>query len=307
MSFTPMNLEEDIRQHVLAHLPHAPGEAAALAARSPRDLLIIYANWLNRLVPARHRRVHRSSVLAANPLAADPTYRPALDQIVVKLESGADISPHLSRGIQHGFQTRDPSKPKTLQRRPDLDLLLNDWGVHHLHLSTVMEADNFVTRTGPLLFAVFRPDDAYLIDIVNHGGWTRERVMKIMVKEWPDAGLALELKGILPGSPVSEQDRQVLRNKGITTPFEIDSNVYSAIGCLATAGTSIRTTNAVDRLLDFLKRFHDRLAENPGYVSDMLKHHGIAPPSALDLHFAFFDTGGYGVIEVQTGFAIRLG
>jgi hypothetical protein len=45
---------------------------------------------------------------------------------------------------------------------------------------------------------MFRPNTAYLIDIVDHGGWTREHVFKTVVSAWPDQNLFWELKGILP-------------------------------------------------------------------------------------------------------------
>jgi hypothetical protein len=308
-----MNFEEDIRQHVLAHLPHAPGEKVTLASKRAVDLLIIYVNWLRRLVPARPRRVHRSKALIANQFA--PAHHAGLDQLVAKIETGVNITPHLSRGILEGFKPQDPAKPKALPRRRDLDLLLNDWGVHHLHLSTKLDKDGFVDRkrkrSDPpklLLFAVFRSDDAYLIDLMQHGDWTRAHLLEVMVKEWPDAGLVSELKGLLPGTtPMSDDDRKVMRNVGMGAPLEMDGKVYAPIGYLTLAGTSIQTTMEVDRVLASLKWFQDRLSDNPAYIADLLRQHGLPVPSQLDLHFVFFDTGGYGVIETQTGLAMRLG
>ncbi len=49
------------------------------------------------------------------------------------------------------------SRSSKNQRRSDLVLLMAEWGIHHLHLSTVMEADGFVRRTKDLLFAFFSP------------------------------------------------------------------------------------------------------------------------------------------------------
>jgi hypothetical protein len=203
-----MNFEEDIREFVLGNLPHDPSFTAELRAKTPPELLIIYGNWRSRLVSMGPRRVHRSKALVANPLSADARYKTGLDAIIAKLENGQDVTPHLSRGIRYGYKP-----PSGSRSRQDLDLLLNDWGVHHLHLSDVIEGDGFVGRTGPLLFAVFRPDDAYLIDIIDHGGWTRDHVIETMVAEWPNENLVWELRASFP--PERRRRRRTARHFGM--------------------------------------------------------------------------------------------
>ena len=83
-----MNFEEDIRQHVLQNLRRDPRADRELKSKSARDLLIIYGNWLNRLVSTRPRTVHCSTALAANQLASDPRYAPGLAGIETKLRNG---------------------------------------------------------------------------------------------------------------------------------------------------------------------------------------------------------------------------
>ena len=131
--------------------------------------------------------------------------------------------------------------------------------------------------------------------------------LRVAAREWPDAELVPELKGILPSSqPFSNEDRKPLRNAGISAPLERDGKVVAPIGFMSLAGTSIQTKSEVNRILGSLKRFLDQLTENPDYVADLLRQHGLPIPSNLDLHFMFFETGGYGVIEAQTSLAIRL-
>lgn len=299
---SPLNFDEDIRQHVLANLPYASGYAQKLAALDPHELLIIYKNWLDRLVRPVPRAVHCSSALKANPLASDPAYKAPLEQIIEKLKTGTDVTPHLSRSVRIGYQ------PDTARKqRQDLDLLLNDWGVYHLHLSTKIERYGFVERTGPLLFAMFRPADAYLIEIVPHGGWTRDRVMQIVAKDWPGAGLVHEMKGVTPPSmSLSEQDRKVLRNKHVNAFFECDGKVYSPTSGLTTAGTSVTNTFAVIQIFKDAAWFCKKVEENPSYVSATLMENGIEAPENVDLHFTFFHDGGYGIVESQTGFRFPL-
>lgn len=47
-------------------------------------------------------------------------------------------------------------------------LTLYDWGIHHLYLGETFSAPGYVKRTGPVLFAVFRKNDVYFIDIIDH-------------------------------------------------------------------------------------------------------------------------------------------
>lgn len=300
-----MDLQEDIRQHVLANLPHDPGDRSELAAKSACELLVFYKNWLDRLVAPRPRDVHISPALLSNPLAADPRYKPGLDQIVASLKVGTEITPHLSRAISHGYQAKDTTERKCI--RQDLDLLLNDWGILHLHLCTEIEADGFVKRSGPLLFAVFRPKDAYLIDILGHGAWTREHLIEVIVAEWPNAELVHELKGALGlNNRLTEQDRKVLRKKHANALFEFDGKVYMPAGGMMASGVSIRSVMAADQVLHCAKWFETELQNNPKFISETFTEMGLTPPSDPDLHFEFFEDSGYGVVERRTGMRIRL-
>lgn len=300
-----MDLGGDIREFVVNSLPHDPKYTSELRAKTPQELLIIYGNWRSRLVSMGPRQTHCSQALDVNPLSNDPRYKSGLDAIISRLEAGHDVTANLSRGIRHGY--RPPTNAGKGDRQ-DLDLLLNDWGVHHLHLSTVVEADGFVKRTGPLLFAAFKPDHAFLIDIIEHGGWTRDHVIQTMVAEWPNEDLVWELKGIIPSAKrTSESDRKALRNAHVNSFFEKDGKAYMPAGGLTTAGTSTRNTRSVQGLLRTLKWFEQQLDNDPDYLKKAGAQNGITLPANPDLHFQFFPAGGYGVIETQTGLRFVLG
>ncbi len=302
-----MNFEEDIRKLVLASLSYDPSTAQELAAKDAHDLFMIYINWTSRQVAPRPRLVHLSYVLKSNPLFFAAEYRPALDEIVSKLRRGEDITPNLSRGIKTAYESQKKAKRLPLRKRRDLDLLLNDWGVHHLHLSTEIELDGFVKRTGPLLFAIFRPNDAYLIDLVDHGGWTREQVIRTIANEWPEAGIVYQLNGVVGLScVVSDADRIRLRNAGINCFCEFDGKVFAPAGGLTAAGTSVRSIVLVDTIFDFLDQLSDKLECKQSFLSKLMEMRGLTLPESPDLHFIFFPDGSYGVVETQTGFQLKL-
>ncbi|WP_439486800.1 hypothetical protein [Blastomonas fulva] len=298
-----MNLIADLRIEILETLPHQPEHRAVLEAMHISDLLIIFLNWVNRIPPPRHYTVHRSDALKANPLAQEPSYREPLEHIIDLLASEQEVTPHLSKRIKTGYEPQQSQK--NLKRRRDLDLLLNDWGVHHLHLTTIVESDGFVRRSKLLLFAAFLGDNAYLIDIMSHDDWARDAIPEIILRNWPQAGLIHELPSVLGmRHSRTEKDRMQLRNNGMASPIEMDDKVFAFTPGLSTAGTSLRAVRAADQMLDTLKRFKNHLRHHPDYIAVAFQQKGIALPEKLDLHFTFLQSG-YGVIEKTSGFLFR--
>ena len=107
--------------------------------------------------------------------------------------------------------------------------MLYEWDVHHLHISSTIKSDGFVQRANPLLYAVFKPNDAYLIDILDHQSWTVDDVFEVMIDNWPDNNLVR----VVPNSvglerQVSATERAQLRNAGIATLF-----VERTAGCIS--------------------------------------------------------------------------
>jgi hypothetical protein len=301
------NFEEDIRQHVLHELRREPAADPPLNAMDAHELLIVYRNWLNRLVSIHPRMVHLSKAMIANPLTTDGKYAPGLAAITSKIQRGTDVTPHLSRGIKYGYDPATVSSGAALQRRRDLDLLLNDWGVHHLHLSTDLESDGFVKRDGPVLFAAFRSDDVYFIDIMQHGDWTREHVLEVIVDEWPGAGLVQEVpEAAGVGYTPTEDDLKKLRKSGISTLIQIHGKSYRPVAGLTTAGVSLVTMQTVLPVFESIKWFERKLIDDPNFVAQAMSGEGVAVPADPELHFAFFQEGGYGVIERKSGFRFRL-
>ncbi len=298
-----MDFDIDIREQIFARLPRTPEVDAELSAMATRDLLTIYGYWLSRLVSPQPRQVHESKALLANPLAAETRYAPGLHQIISRVTNGEDITPHLSKRIRTGYQS---SSAPTLQRREDLDLMLSDWGIHHLHLSTEMDTDGFfVKRGGPLLFAAFRPSDAYLIDIADHKSWTRADIVRIIVEEWPDAGIVHKVEGLTSPS-VSEEERQRLRNAGIGgAMIEINDATYSPAALMSTAGLTFNSVRSADKLLSDVAWFRDQITNNGSIVASALVEAGITLPPNPDLHFTFLERG-YGVVDRNTGSVFRL-
>lgn len=297
-----MSLREGVRQWVLQNVPYDRNDASLVAYLNGLDahgLLAVFHNWMSRLVKPQRRTVHRSKAFQQNSLTVQRTAD--LAQIVDDIEHGRNLSRYLSRDI-----TRAAVRIPGQGRRPDLDLMLNDWGVHHLHISTQVEPDGFVKRDGPLLFVSFQPANAYLIDIMGHGDWTRDHVLQVLATEWPKAGVIHEIKGAMSlAHPLTEADRAVLRKKHINSFFEFNGKVYSPNGFMSAAGFSMHATREADRLLDRIDAFEHEFARNSEWLKATFEQHGLTWPSNPNFEFAIREDGP-GVIETNTRAWINL-
>lgn len=224
------DLEGLIRDYISAEMPTQPGY---LEGKSLVHLMIDYRVWRGRFVQPCPRKVHRSAEMNESPRSTE--HAEALTEIEAKLVGGEDIEAHLS------FRIKDPLgdgglPSDSLHKRRDRDLLLAEWGVHHLHLSTQPHhrKQGFVERTDEVLFAVFRESDAYLLGIYRHpehDNWAAEEIFAVMARNWPGAGLVHESRFATGLSQEhSDDDRLELRNFGVNTGLKIDGKVYSPGG-----------------------------------------------------------------------------
>jgi hypothetical protein len=260
-------LEELIRRYLLDEL--GPDPSGELFDAELASVVITYLNWRTRFIARRARNVHLASELVASTKYAEN--RAAVDEMERKIRTGEDLRAHLSRSVATAYIPR-ASRPSKAHRRADLDLLVAEWGVHHLHLSTTVDAtDGFVTRSKDLLFGHFAEHDAYLIGIFSHGAWAAKEIARICVRNWPAAEIFYEARGVvgLAQPDVDDGARLDLRNAGATSLLEIDGKVYMPRG-QSTAGTPIHATQFSNHLMHELRRLRKALTSEPAkLVSDV--------------------------------------
>jgi hypothetical protein len=304
------HLEELLSDEILRRLPHDrndPYVVSALQSMKVSDLTIRFANWIDRLVHPHPRRTHLSREICDNPKYNEHMADVAM--IMLKAEQGDELYPHLSRSIRYGFSLPQ-AKAKSLGRRKDLDLMLNEWGVHHLHLSADTEADGFVKRNDYVLFVIFTDHDAYFIDLCRHGEWTNQRVVEIAVRNWPEADLFLTLNGVLPGKTLTAEERKITRERGVTTMVEVDGVVYvSRTVGISTAGISNRSTMKAIRLLEELRSCSKNLSADPHFFKNEIEKIGKSYPSDPEFRIELLKGGtsfGFGLREVKSQAIIPL-
>ncbi|MEQ9867408.1 hypothetical protein [Pectobacterium aroidearum] len=90
-----------------------------------------------------------------------------------KIESGDDLEPHLSRGIN---------------RLDDKDGMLSHWGVNHFHLGIEkdLKHPNLVQGGKSILYAILDDDNFYAISILGHGHWEDVNLLDVTKRNWPN-------------------------------------------------------------------------------------------------------------------------
>ena len=131
------------------------------------QVLIKYFNVLKRRIASQPR-----TVITSKEFACPEEFKAGLSLIVKKAANGEDLTPHQSRLLMDSNY---------------IDLLLNDWGIHHFHLGTAVKQSGLIGRTGLLLFARVTAAQFYLLDVLAHQNWTRLRLIEIMHTNWPDS------------------------------------------------------------------------------------------------------------------------
>ena len=252
-------LVQVIHSHLLAEMPSdSTGE---LAAMDIANLLITDSTWIGRLIPSVPRTVHQSREMLASAKATE--HADELQALLTKVRNGDDLRPHLSKRAATAYVPQAKAAGKGNQQRPDRDVLLAAWGLHHLHLSSDLESNGkWVKRGNDLLIGAFGSRDAYLIGIYPHGSWALRELMQIVVDNWPDAGIVLKnISGLRLASPEpTDEERLKLHNAGVMVMLEINGVVYAPIG-QTTAGTPMMVTRAVNEFVWTLRGLRETLPD----------------------------------------------
>jgi hypothetical protein len=186
-------------------------------------------------------------------------------------------------------------------------MLLNNWGVHHLHISSTVEADGFVERRPkePLLFVSFTADAAYLIDLMKHGDWCRDHVLEVLASEWPRAGVIYEVKGVAPPPPITEQQRANLRGNHYNAAFSSGGRTFMPRGFMSASGTTMEAWLYARYLLQRIREVETALTVNPRGCAAVFERHNSVFPDKPEFTFTIGDDGP-AILEKKTGTRIAL-
>ena len=215
-----MDVESDVADEIVRYFDKNSIKFDRERSRDTSYLLERYFRARAKMIFPRPRRVHYSAELRAKLGTLEERYRQPLATIEERFKAGGDLTEFLSK------LASNVDKP---------DAMLNDYGIHHLHLGEKRSPNaKRVRRSDGLLLVWVGVDDAHLIDIRPHPekrdvddyGWSHQEYLDIIERNWPYLLDPYEMRG-LSGNSISDSGRKELQRK--------NANVVTRIGDRAIA------------------------------------------------------------------------
>ena len=148
-------------------LPRVPNDRASralLEAMPTQRLILAFLTWRLRRIPSKPRTVRLWSG-GVTPLEFRAT-KSKLRALLQKVESGDDLTPHLSDLVMTKGIILPGASPKV--RGKDIDMILTRYGLHHFHVGDFSPGTP-KGRSGRLVFAEVLDRDFRIIAIADHG------------------------------------------------------------------------------------------------------------------------------------------
>lgn len=227
------------------------------------EVYFYFANQRRR-IEARPRRV-----IEAKELLCSPQLVVGYAELKSELERGIDVTGRLSR----------TTKDVTYE-----DMMLNDWGVAHLHVG-VRDAHGEVPRTEPVLFAFVRDDAVYAIGFFPHGAWTEIEVLETVQRNWPHLMEHAQVFGVT-GFEATSEERAKLRAAGAVILTTVNGVVYAPPGGGYTrAKTSGAAHKYADRAMIDLSFYEQHVRQNVARFLKQIEDLGRVAGTPSTFHF----------------------
>ncbi len=233
--------------------------AMDLSQIPPKDFLALFFHAGKRRIEPRPRVVKVSA-----SFVCPPNHASGWATLHTKIETGLDLSPHLSLQIE-----------KVMGKDP----LLLDWGVYHLHLGQAVHPKNgsFIERTGPVVFGYPTIDAFHAIGIYEHGSWSDSSIIETLHSNWPELTNHAKLEGVLSlAQNFTDEDRKKLRKAGINVITALSDGTFLAPlgGGYSGNGVSIEGVISSDKELDKIQGLQDQLYALAHLIEEPLKAEG---------------------------------
>jgi hypothetical protein len=307
-------LRGDIRTEVARDLLNFRAREAEFAQIDGGKLLPIYLNWRYRHVHPHPRTVELSSKLSQRVATNDALYalvKSEFDELTRIIRSGEDL---LSAGLLSSVVVRKPYELKpnysNLNGGDHLDLLLNEQGIHHLHLPGLAGK-----KGTPIVFAIFERDCAFLLDLAAHDDYQTDRLARISYANWPERHyrkMPIDRLEDAKGNQVDLKDhhRIMVRNRACNTPIKISDGlfVFPNSGGVAANGFARAVVRRSDNIWNSLILFAIR-RHRSRFDEYFLENTGKFLPENPFFRFRFLPTEkdwASGIVEERSNYAFLL-
>ena len=250
------------------------------------ELVRVYFGVCRRLVSPEPRQVFKSK-----NFSCPPEHRNALAKIEHMVESGSNVIPYLSDKIKNANYDDD---------------LLNDWGIHHLHLGEKVKSNGFIKRTGPLLYCCFKKGFAYFIDVLSHDDFTSQKLIKTLHENWPDMLSQFRVNGV-QGDQFTDEEINVLRKKNINYCIEVEEGIsyQPPGGGMTLSGSSVDARMQANQYVRWFRSVQQLIIENIENIAADALDKSIVLPNPARFKFQVIEEQFYAV-ETDSNLAIPL-
>jgi hypothetical protein len=231
---------------------------------SLKDNTIRYFKIKRRIISNKPRAIDESKELHV-PSEHSKAY---LDLKKI-ISQGGDIRPYFSRKIKNADNN---------------DLLLNEWGIHHLHF--------LPEGTEDILFVRFTDKDAFIIQALPHGHdhpdvWVNTMLIDIINKNWPEGKAQYNVINI-QGEELNAKERVNLRNKHYNVAVKVSDGKSYAVpgGGIMASGDCVSDIVSCDELFAKLSYWEELVRVNEANFRNALK---ISMTDPLEIKLIFGD------------------
>jgi hypothetical protein len=284
--FVEADFLADLRRMVVARLA-AEGYTAD-APLSTESLLWNLLKVQHRRIERRQRRAEWSTQLRRRQDKLPEDILAALGRIVIAAESGDDLNPFLSR---------DLASDKAFKRK---DMMLNELGVHHLHLGEGVDVRGLVSGRDELLFAYVTDKAIHLIEVFDHKSFGDQEAFRIAQENWPQIfdGRRMTVAPSRDPQPVTAEQRKTLRRKNANVPVAAkDGTLFLPPGGgVMASGMSSSVLVQADRILDRLQERERWCKANGGQLAERFEAESGRRATAFRLRFDGFEESGTVVV-----------
>ena len=193
------------------------------------------------------------------------------------------------------FQSKMKRRKGPINDTETTDLLLWDYGMHHLHLSRNVDDDGFVRRSNWLLMVILSDEDVYFVDIRPHQDaepkpgysgpdmtFVRQNLLEIVQANWPALIESSVLYGV-SGDNITDREKWELRRKRVNSVPNLGGSAIAPLrGGAAGDGHSVLCRCLAHRLLHLLDCLQHSLESAADAIYAEFVERGLAGDGHLD-------------------------
>lgn len=121
--------------------------------------------------------------------------------------------------------------------------------------------------------------------------WVRQDLLEIVQSNWPELIEPNVLKGVLPGAPVSDEERKAIRKSNMVCGIEMDGAVAVPLGGGTTLdGSSLMCRVQASRLVAEVRRHQELFESHASEIASSLKEREIECGESPKLRMALLDS-----------------